>query len=86
MSVDMPAGSVTDRIRGELFIGGRRRQSSDGGQITVLDPANGEPITTVATATVQDGLAAVSAAAAALPGWPPPRRGPGRTCSARSAI
>ena len=53
----------------ELFIGGEWRPSSDGERITVLDPATAEPITTVANGTVEDGLAAVDAAAAALPGW-----------------
>ena len=53
----------------ELFIGGEWRPSSDGEWITVLDPATAEAITTVANGTVEDGLAAVDAAAAALPGW-----------------
>ncbi len=53
----------------ELFIGGRWRPASDGARITVLDPATAETLTTVANGTVEDGLAAVDAAAAALPGW-----------------
>jgi succinate-semialdehyde dehydrogenase/glutarate-semialdehyde dehydrogenase len=57
------------RIPEELFIGGEWRGASDDERITVLDPATGATLTTVANGTVQDGLAAVDAAAAALPGW-----------------
>jgi succinate-semialdehyde dehydrogenase/glutarate-semialdehyde dehydrogenase len=53
----------------ELYIGGKWRPSSDGRRITVLDPATGEAITSVADGTVEDGLAAVDAAAAAQPDW-----------------
>src|SRR5690348_416994 len=62
----------------ELYIGGKWRPSSDGRRITVLDPASGEAIASVADATVEDGLAAVDAAAAAQPDWaatPPRERG-----------
>ncbi len=53
----------------ELFIGGAWVPSSRTTRIDVLDPATGHAITTVADATVEDGLAAVSAAHAAFPGW-----------------
>jgi succinate-semialdehyde dehydrogenase / glutarate-semialdehyde dehydrogenase len=53
----------------ELYIGGQWRPASDGGRFAVLDPATGAALTTVANATVEDGRAAVDAAAAALPGW-----------------
>jgi succinate-semialdehyde dehydrogenase/glutarate-semialdehyde dehydrogenase len=53
----------------DLFIGGEWRPSSDGERITVLDPSTAETVTTVADGTVQDGLDAVDAAAAALPAW-----------------
>ncbi|UOZ03475.1 NAD-dependent succinate-semialdehyde dehydrogenase [Amycolatopsis sp. WQ 127309] len=56
-------------VPNELFIGGKWRPASDGARITVLDPATAEPITTVASATVQDGLDAVAAASEALAGW-----------------
>jgi succinate-semialdehyde dehydrogenase/glutarate-semialdehyde dehydrogenase len=56
-------------VQEELFIGGVWRPASDGARITVLDPATAETLTTVANGTVEDGLAAVDAAAAALPGW-----------------
>ncbi|MET7991097.1 NAD-dependent succinate-semialdehyde dehydrogenase [Amycolatopsis sp. NPDC005232] len=57
------------KVPEELFIGGEWRPSSDGFRITVIDPATAEPITTVANGGVEDGLAAVDAAAAALPAW-----------------
>ncbi|MEW2500931.1 NAD-dependent succinate-semialdehyde dehydrogenase [Amycolatopsis sp. NPDC047767] len=57
------------KVPEELFIGGEWRPSSDGSRITVVDPATAEPITTVANGSVEDGLAAVDAAAAALPAW-----------------
>jgi succinate-semialdehyde dehydrogenase/glutarate-semialdehyde dehydrogenase len=52
-----------------LFIDGKWRDASDGGLITVVDPATGNSIASVANATVEDGLAAVNAAYDALPGW-----------------
>ena len=58
-----------EKVPTELFIGGRWRPSGDGSRIEVLDPSTGEPIADTADATVQDGLDAVDAAAAALPGW-----------------
>jgi succinate-semialdehyde dehydrogenase / glutarate-semialdehyde dehydrogenase len=64
--------------RTELFIGGRWRESADSGRIDVADPATGAVLTSVADATVADGLAAVDAASAALAGWsarPPRERG-----------
>lgn len=57
------------KVPEELFIGGEWRPSSDGSRITVTDPATAGPITTVANGSVEDGLAAVDAAAAALPAW-----------------
>ncbi|MCW2943054.1 MAG: succinate semialdehyde dehydrogenase [Actinomycetia bacterium] len=58
-----------------LFIGGTWRPASDGGLIEVQDPANGKIIAEVASGTVDDALAAVAAAQAALPSWrqTPPR-------------
>jgi succinate-semialdehyde dehydrogenase / glutarate-semialdehyde dehydrogenase len=57
--VDAPTG---------LLIGG---QWSTGrrGVLPVINPATEEPITEVADASVEDALAAVDAAAGALPGW-----------------
>jgi succinate-semialdehyde dehydrogenase / glutarate-semialdehyde dehydrogenase len=52
-----------------LYIDGGSVPSSDGSTIEVRDPATGELLTSVADATVADGLAAVAAAHSAQPGW-----------------
>ena len=59
----------------DLYIGGGWRPASDNQRIDVTDPATGEVIASVASATVQDGLAAVEAASQAFRGWAakPPR-------------
>ena len=59
----------------DLYIGGSWRPASDGQRIDVTDPATGEVITSVASATVDDGLAAVDAAYQAFRPWAarPPR-------------
>ena len=59
----------------DLYIGGGWRPASDQQRIDVTDPATGEVITSVASATVQDGLAAVEAAHQAFRPWAarPPR-------------
>ncbi|TKA08245.1 NAD-dependent succinate-semialdehyde dehydrogenase [Actinacidiphila oryziradicis] len=64
-----------EKVPTDLFIGGRWRPASDGARIDVLDPSSGEKLTDVASASPEDGLAAVDAAEAALAGWAatPPR-------------
>ena len=59
----------------DLVLGGVIRESSSGERFDVSNPATGELITTVASASVEDGLASVRAAEAALPAWSamPPR-------------
>ena len=52
-----------------LLIGGSWQPASDGATLDVLDPATGETAKTVASASVQDGLAALDAACDAFPGW-----------------
>lgn len=71
MSVQAPA----DDLVTDLLIGGRRRPSSDGAVLTVLNPATGEPIAEVASASPEDALEAVATAYQALPSWSatPPR-------------
>ncbi len=62
----------------DLFIGGAWGASSTGRRIDVLDPSTGRSITSVADASVEDGLRAVAAAHAAFPAWaatPPRARG-----------
>jgi succinate-semialdehyde dehydrogenase / glutarate-semialdehyde dehydrogenase len=60
----------------QLLVGGRWRDASDARTFVVDDPATGAAIVEVADGSVQDGLAAVSAAHDALPGWAatPPRQ------------
>src|SRR2546423_12938340 len=53
----------------DLYIGGSWRPASDAQRIEVQDPATGEVIATVASASVQDALAAVDAAAEAFRPW-----------------
>ena len=53
----------------DLLIGGKAVKASDGGRFDVIDPATGDVITTVADGSVDDGIAAVDAAAAAAAGW-----------------
>ncbi len=60
----------------QLLIGGDWIDASDGRTFDVDDPATGEVIAVVADGSVDDALAAVAAAEAALPGWSatPPRQ------------
>ena len=59
----------------DLYIDGSWRPASDAQRLEVTDPATGEVIATVASASVQDALAAVDAASAAFRPWAakPPR-------------
>ena len=54
--------AVLDAVPGELFIGGEWRAASGGGMLDVEDPSTGETLKQVADGTVEDGLAALSAA------------------------
>ncbi len=60
----------------QLLVGGRWMDASDARTFMVDDPATGERIAEVADGSVEDGLAAVTAAHDALPGWAatPPRQ------------
>jgi succinate-semialdehyde dehydrogenase/glutarate-semialdehyde dehydrogenase len=60
----------------QLLVGGRWMDASDARTFVVDDPATGERIAEVADGSVEDGLAAVTAAHDALPGWAatPPRQ------------
>jgi succinate-semialdehyde dehydrogenase/glutarate-semialdehyde dehydrogenase len=62
-------GALNLAVPTGLWIGGREAEASDGGRFDVLDPATALPIAQVASATVEDGLAAVDAAEAAAAGW-----------------
>src|SRR5690242_15826369 len=53
----------------DLWIGGQWKKASDGGRFDVIDPATENKVASVASATVDDALAALDAASAAFPGW-----------------
>ncbi len=67
---------VLGKVPTDLFIGGSWRGASEGGRFDVTDPATGEVLAQVADGSVDDGRAAVDAAAEAGPGWAatPPRQ------------
>ena len=60
----------------QLLIAGNWQDASSGDTVEVINPSDASVITDIADADVEDGLAAVDAAAAALPEWAatPPRR------------
>ncbi len=53
----------------QLWIDGRWRESSDGVRFAVEDPATEQAVASVASATVEDCLSAVTAASKALKAW-----------------
>jgi succinate-semialdehyde dehydrogenase/glutarate-semialdehyde dehydrogenase len=63
------ASTVLEGVPTDLYVDGAWRPSSDGTRIDVQNPATGETIASVASATVDDGLAAVTAAHNALRPW-----------------
>ena len=75
VSVAPAADRVTSRLRDpelfrdDLFVAGAWVPSADGARIEVVDPSDGAPLGSVASATREDVRTAVSAAAAALPAW-----------------
>ncbi len=62
-------------VHRQLYIGGEWVGASDGAEFDVFDPATEEVLTSVSSGTRDDALAAVAAAAKALPAWAarPPR-------------
>jgi succinate-semialdehyde dehydrogenase/glutarate-semialdehyde dehydrogenase len=69
---------VVDRTPKGLFIGGKWRQASTGRTLEVQDPSTGARLCDVADGSVEDGIAALDAAAAAQERWaayPPRERG-----------
>jgi succinate-semialdehyde dehydrogenase/glutarate-semialdehyde dehydrogenase len=69
---------VLERFPRELYIGGEWRGASGGGTLAVEDPSTGEALVEVPDATVEDALAALSAAAESQAEWgahPPRERG-----------
>jgi succinate-semialdehyde dehydrogenase/glutarate-semialdehyde dehydrogenase len=59
---------ANDAIPTDLLIGDKWMQG-EGPRVAVINPANGEVITTISNASVADGLAAVDAAQKAAPAW-----------------
>jgi succinate-semialdehyde dehydrogenase / glutarate-semialdehyde dehydrogenase len=69
-----------DRLKTDLYIGGRWQAGAEGARFDVLNPADETVIASVASAEIADADAALDAAAAALADWA------GRTPRARSEI
>lgn len=69
--------NALERCPTELLIDGEWRPSSDAHRLDVVDPATGERLAEVASASQDDAVAAVDAASRALPRWAktPSRRG-----------
>ncbi|WP_061961557.1 NAD-dependent succinate-semialdehyde dehydrogenase [Demequina flava] len=68
MTTDREQAVLTD-VPTELFIGGQWRAASDGGTLDVQDPSTGKTLATIASATVDDGTAALDATVDAFPDW-----------------
>jgi succinate-semialdehyde dehydrogenase/glutarate-semialdehyde dehydrogenase len=75
VSVAPAADRVRSRLRDpelfrdDLFVDGAWVASSDGARLEVVDPADGVPLGSVASATRDDVRRAIDAAASALPAW-----------------
>ncbi|MBK8866578.1 MAG: NAD-dependent succinate-semialdehyde dehydrogenase [Dermatophilaceae bacterium] len=70
--------ALLDSVPKGLYIDGQWRDSSDGTTLEVDNPATGEVLATIASATPADGMAALDAAVAAQASWakvPPRERG-----------
>ncbi len=74
--MSITVGDIQTMAGTGLHIAGTWRQSANGAQFAVDDPATGETLAQVADATEQDCLDAVTAASDALDGWAhtPPRQ------------
>jgi succinate-semialdehyde dehydrogenase/glutarate-semialdehyde dehydrogenase len=69
---------VVEHVPKQLFVGGEWRDGASGEKISVEDPATGEALCDIASATPEDAMAALDAAAAAQAEWasfPPRERG-----------
>ena len=62
-------GALLDGLSGDLLVGGTWVPAGGGDCFEVIDPADESVLATVADAGVDDGLAAVDAASAALASW-----------------
>jgi len=78
MTTQAEERAVVERVRRQLFIGGRWRDAGGGGTLPVEDPSTGEVLCEVADAGPGDALAALDAAVEAQAAWaahPPRERG-----------
>jgi succinate-semialdehyde dehydrogenase / glutarate-semialdehyde dehydrogenase len=78
MSIAANEQRVVDAVIPKLFIGGEWRDAESGATLKVEDPSTGEPLCEVASASPEDGMAALAAATAAQADWaahPPRERG-----------
>lgn len=64
-----PDNGLAAAIRTDLLIGGKWQPGREGKRIDVLDPSTGKVLTSVADATVEDGMAAVAIAHEAGAKW-----------------
>jgi succinate-semialdehyde dehydrogenase/glutarate-semialdehyde dehydrogenase len=73
--VDTAETTLLDSVPDGLFIGGEWRSAASGATLQVSDPATGDVIKTIADGGVDDGAAAMDAAAEAAADWArtPPR-------------
>ncbi|MEO5807989.1 MAG: NAD-dependent succinate-semialdehyde dehydrogenase [Devosia sp.] len=60
---------ISEAVRTDLLIGGVWRGGSAGKRVEVFDPSTGKVLTSIADGTIEDGIAAVEAAAAAAKSW-----------------
>ncbi len=60
---------ILDKVPGGILIGGSWKDGSQGATIDVEDPATGKILKTIASASAEDGAAALDAAVAAQEGW-----------------
>ena len=60
---------VIGRVPTRLYVNGEWRDSSNGETFTVINPATEEKLADVASATPEDGMAALDAAVAAQREW-----------------
>ena len=75
-NIPCPEAELLASVPTGLLIGGQWREASDAGTFDVHDPATGEVLATLASATSEDGMAALDAADAAQESWAPvPRPG-----------
>ncbi|MCZ4521950.1 NAD-dependent succinate-semialdehyde dehydrogenase [Rhodococcus ruber] len=65
----MSAQDLISSLPTDLWLGGAQTPSASGARFSVLNPATGEELTTVADATAADGITALDLAAAAQGEW-----------------